>query len=133
MFTDSTIWLSHQLLRPVDVRVRVGDADTNGHVDVDRRRRRRRLCPILLRWGSLFAIFPRGTAAYRFLGRLREMTLDAPQTIDIQFLTDIGSIGRVREFMPANSAWDRLFDATAELAHMEITFEFLCTFSFKDT
>ncbi|MFS7996054.1 hypothetical protein Hanom_Chr12g01125331 [Helianthus anomalus] len=61
------------------------------------------------------------------------MELDAPQTIDIEFLTEIGSIGRVREFMPANSPCDRLFDAATERAHREITLEFLCTFSFTDT
>ncbi|KAM0069976.1 hypothetical protein Hdeb2414_s0001g00007851 [Helianthus debilis subsp. tardiflorus] len=76
---------------------------------------------------------PRGTAAYSVLGRLREMVLDAPQTIDIQFLTDIGAIGRVRELMPGNSPWDRVFDAAAERAHREISLEFLSTFTFTDT
>ncbi|MFS7949293.1 hypothetical protein Hanom_Chr06g00569841 [Helianthus anomalus] len=58
------------------------------------------------------------------------MELDAPQTIDIGFLTDIGSIGRVQEFMPATSPWARLFEAGRERAHREITLEFLCTFAF---
>ncbi|MFS7939305.1 hypothetical protein Hanom_Chr05g00450151 [Helianthus anomalus] len=52
------------------------------------------------------------------------MELDVPRTIDIDFLTDIGSIGRVREFMPATSPWARLFEAVRERDHMEITLEF---------
>ncbi|MFS7973247.1 hypothetical protein Hanom_Chr09g00854411 [Helianthus anomalus] len=46
----------------------------------------------------------RGTVAHRCLGRLREMVLDTPWPIDIGFLKEIGSIGRVREFMPTTSA-----------------------------
>ncbi|MFS7916893.1 hypothetical protein Hanom_Chr03g00182721 [Helianthus anomalus] len=75
----------------------------------------------------------RGTAAHRILGRLREMELDTPRTIDIAFLTEIGSIGRVREFMPAASPWARLFEAARMRPHSEITLEFLCTFAFTDT
>ncbi|MFS7946985.1 hypothetical protein Hanom_Chr06g00542701 [Helianthus anomalus] len=49
-------------------------------------------------------VIPRGTVAHRCLGRLREMEQDVPQTIDIDFLTEIGSISQVREFMPTTSA-----------------------------
>ncbi|MFS7905242.1 hypothetical protein Hanom_Chr01g00045361 [Helianthus anomalus] len=61
------------------------------------------------------------------------MELDAPQTIDIGFLTKIGSISRAREFVQATSTWAHLFEATPEWAHREITLEFLCTFAFTDT
>ncbi|MFS8019105.1 hypothetical protein Hanom_Chr15g01399901 [Helianthus anomalus] len=62
--------------------------------------------------------------AHRCLARLRQMELDAPQTIDIGILTDIGSICRVREYMPATSPWTHLFEAGLERAHLEITLEF---------
>ncbi|KAJ0846110.1 hypothetical protein HanRHA438_Chr15g0721161 [Helianthus annuus] len=83
--------------------------------------------------GRFLRDIPRGTVACRVLGKLRETVLDAPRTIDFQFLTDIGATGRVRELMPANSPWGRLFYAIAERAHREITLEFLSTFSFTDT
>ncbi|MFS8028458.1 hypothetical protein Hanom_Chr16g01510811 [Helianthus anomalus] len=66
-------------------------------------------------------VIPRGTVAHRCLGGLREMELDAPRTIDIDFLNNIGSIGRVREFMPSTSEWARLFEVGQEWAHRDIT------------
>ncbi|MFS7935254.1 hypothetical protein Hanom_Chr05g00401311 [Helianthus anomalus] len=61
------------------------------------------------------------------------MELDTHRTLDIGFLTDIGSIGRIREFMPATSSWARLFEADRERAYREIILEFLCTFAFTKT
>ncbi|MFS7904493.1 hypothetical protein Hanom_Chr01g00036721 [Helianthus anomalus] len=76
---------------------------------------------------------PHGMVSHRCLGRLRRIERNAPQTIDIAFLTDIRSIGLVREFMLATSPWARLFEVGRERAHREITLEFLSTFAFTET
>ncbi|MFS7999264.1 hypothetical protein Hanom_Chr12g01164021 [Helianthus anomalus] len=67
------------------------------------------------------------------LGRLRQMDQDAPETIDIGFLTDVGSIGRVGEFMPATSPWASSFEAGRERVHRVITLGFLWMFAFTET
>ncbi|MFS7903804.1 hypothetical protein Hanom_Chr01g00028421 [Helianthus anomalus] len=78
-------------------------------------------------------LVPRGTVAHGCLGRLREMELDVPRTIDIGFFDQHWIDRSGPGFMPTTSAWARLFEVGRERAHREITLEFLCTFVFTET